>query len=81
MQNDHLIHKNPIRYSCNFPAVYAEVSKNEIIIEELLLVILMFCFFVLGEVGGLKINLPTLNKVLMNKTTDSEPPFRGSGAS
>lgn len=45
MQSDHLIHKNPIRYSCHFPAVYAEVSKNEIIIKELLLVILMFCFF------------------------------------
>lgn len=46
MQSDHLIHKNPIRYLCHCPAVYAEVSKNEIIIEELLLVILMFCFFV-----------------------------------
>lgn len=46
MQSDHLIHKNPIRYLCHFPAVYAEVSKNEIIIAELLLVILMFCFFV-----------------------------------
>lgn len=68
MPSDHLIHKIPIRYSCHFPAVYAEVSKNEIIIEELLLVILMFCFFCV-----LKINLPTLNKALDNKTTHSEP--------
>lgn len=69
MQSHHLIHKNPIRYACHFPAVYAEVSKNEIIMEELLLVILMFCF----GFFGLKINLPTLNKVLINKTTHSEP--------
>lgn len=73
MQSNHLIHKNPIRYSCHFPAVYAEVSKNEIIIAELLLVILMFCFGFFGGEEGLKINLPMLNKVLINKTTHSEP--------
>lgn len=79
MQSDHLIHKNPIRYSCHFPAVYAEVSKNEIIIAELLLVILMFCFFVCYFFGGgLKINLPTLNKVLINKTAHSEPHFEAA---
>lgn len=66
MQNDHLIHKNPIRYSCNFPAVYAEVSKNEIIIEELLLVILMFCFFCFGGGGGVE-NKSTYVKQSVNE--------------